>query len=81
VLHHQVALADQDVHLAVPVGEGGTEHGPGRPHALPVGRDSVRRIMADEPLGEVLVDGAEVTLGEQGVDELGHDLLAAQQRP
>src|SRR5689334_10717801 len=27
VLDHQITLADQDVHLAVPVGEGGAEHG------------------------------------------------------
>jgi len=31
--------------------------------------------MVDELLGEVLVDGAEVTLGEQGVDELGNGVL------
>src|SRR6516164_4299443 len=75
VLDHQVALADQDVHLAVPVGEGGAEHGSGRPHALPVGRDADRRVMVDELLGQVLVDGAEVTPGEQGIDELGNGVL------
>src|SRR5215469_12206048 len=52
VLDHQVALADQEAHLAVPVGEGGTEHGSGRPHALPVGRDTDRRVMVDELLGK-----------------------------
>src|SRR5262249_22189321 len=75
VLYHKVTLADQDVHLAVPVGEGGAEDGSGRPHALPAGRDADRGIMVDELLGEVVVDGAEVTLGEQGVDELGNGVL------
>src|SRR5215471_721826 len=75
VLDHQVTLAHQDVHLAVPVGEAGAEDGSGRPHALPVARNADRGIMVDELLGKVVVDGAEFTLGEQGVDELSNGAL------
>src|SRR5260370_672918 len=64
VLDDQIALADEQAQVAVPVGEGGAEHGPGRSHSLPVGRHAHRRVVVDEVLGEVVVDGAEVTLGE-----------------
>src|SRR6266567_890946 len=75
VLDDQVALADEDVHVALPVGECGAEHRPGLAHSFPVGRHADRRVMVDEILGEEFVDGTEVTLGEQGVDERGDGVL------
>src|SRR6266567_3112436 len=80
VLDDQIALADEDVHVAVPVGARGAEQRPGRPHALPVGRDADRRVMVDEVLGEIRVDRGEVTLGEQGVDEGGDGVLVLADR-
>src|SRR6266699_4143502 len=80
VLDDQIALAVEDVHVAVPVGARGAEQRPGRPHALPVGRDADRRVMVDEVLGEIRVDRGEVTLGEQGVDEEGDGVLVLADR-
>ena len=74
-LDHQVAFFDEEAQVAVPVGERGPEHGPGLPHSLPVGGPAHGRIVVGEVLGEVFVDGAEVTLGEQGIDERGDDIL------
>src|SRR5262249_23585507 len=75
LLDHQVALGDEDARIAVPVREPGPEHGGSLPHPLPASRRTGRRIMVDEVLGEVLIDGAEITSGEHGVDERGHGLL------
>ena len=75
VLDDQIAFADEDASVAVSVGERGAEHRPRCPHPFPVGRYVERRVMVDEVLAEVFVYGAEVTLGEQGVDERGDGVL------
>src|ERR1700749_1931735 len=74
-LDHQVAFFDEETQVAVPVGERGPEHGPGLPHSVPVGGPAHGWIVVNEVLGEGFVDGAEGTLGEQGVDERGDNVL------
>src|SRR6516162_7184972 len=56
LLHDQVTLTDEVIDVAVPVGEGGTEHGAGPAHALAVRGRPERRIVVDEVLGQVGVD-------------------------
>src|SRR5262245_42813050 len=75
LLHDQVTLADEQAGVGVPVGEGRPEHGAGSAHALAVRGRPERRVMVDEVLGEEDVDRAEVSLGEQLVDELADDGL------
>src|ERR1700741_2363894 len=74
-LDHQVAFFDVEADVAVPVGERGTECGRSRAHALPAGGEAHGRVVIDVVPGEVFVDGAEVALGEQGVDERSDDVL------
>src|SRR6185437_3128282 len=75
VLGHQVAFGDEEAEVAVPVGERGPEHGRGLPHAFPVGGAAHGRVVIDEILHEVLVNGTQIALGEQGLDEGGDGVL------
>src|SRR5260370_24742679 len=64
LLNDQVVLGDEETDVAVPIWEGGSEHG-GRPaHALAVRGCPERRVMVDEVLGEEGVNRSEVSLGE-----------------
>src|SRR6476660_4495682 len=74
-LDHQVAFFDVEADVAVPVGERGPECGRSRAHALPAGGEAHGQVVIDVVPGEVFVDGAEVALGEQGVDERSDDVL------
>jgi len=71
-----VCLGDELFYLAVPIGERFVEHGGGLPHALaPLWCARERWVVIDESRVQVSVDGVQVTLGEQLLDERLDKLL------
>ena len=59
----------------MPVWKGRSEHGVDGPHSFPVRPCAERRVVVDEVVGEVIVDGPEITFCEEAVDEVSDDFL------
>ena len=78
VLDDEVALGDVVVGVAAPVGYRGPDDLRSMAQALrAVGRAGERRVVVDEVVGEVAVDGREVALGEELLDEALDEVLVA----
>jgi hypothetical protein len=76
VLHDEIIFSDQMVVVASPVGKGAAEERGRLADALRSVRGIWQRwVMIDEFWIEIPVDGREITVGEQGGDELFDDLL------
>ena len=75
-LHNEVALSNELVDLAPPVGKGTAKQLTHLSHAVrPVGGTGQRWIVVDEGRVEVAVDRTQITVGEQPGNESVDDLL------
>ncbi len=71
-----IALGDQQVHLAVPVGERGAKHQRRIPKASGIASHALHgRIVGNEVISQVAVHGRRVTLREERLDEVVDDRL------
>src|SRR4029453_11523081 len=76
VLGEKIALSDHLLPATSPIRKGVGENLARFAHAFrPIRRTGEWRVMVDERWIEVPVDGCQVTIGEQGGDELTDDLL------
>src|SRR4029453_10277598 len=76
VLGDKIPLTDILLHVTSPIRKGVAEDLGCFAHAFrPIRRTGEWRVMVDERWIEVPVDGCQVTIGEQGGDELTDDLL------
>jgi DNA-binding CsgD family transcriptional regulator len=75
-LGNEVVFGDELFDVAVPVGQRLPVHARREPHAFrPVRRVGERGVMVDEVAIEIALDGLEVALGEQVLDERLDELL------
>ena len=78
VLDDEVALGDVVVGFAAPVGHRGPHHLRGLAQAVgAVGRAGEGRVVVDEVGRDIPVDGGQVALGEQLLDEALDEVLVA----
>jgi hypothetical protein len=78
-LDDHVALRDELVDDAPPVGQRRPEHRRGPAHTLrPVGRPGERRVVVDEARIQIAVNGGEVACAEQLLNEGLDELLVAR---
>src|SRR4249919_671642 len=76
MLHEEIIFGDHVLDVPAPIGKGPAETLSSLAHAFrPIRRTRQWRVMVDELWIEIPIDGGQVTIGEQGADELFDELL------